>query len=854
MLLETLSNIGVERAMIAFRCPECDAELEVADSHAGARIKCPDCGHRSSVPNRSRPAARQEAERASRSSSTGRAKERPERPRRETPPPKSRSNATAIIIASVAGGTVLCAALIIGLIVLFRSNSDTVNNNPPQDLVARSAPQPPVKPVDAPAAPKPSKPAEESNVEPAATGATAVNSNVIFQHLVKSVALVVSHADSDPSDKGSLGSGTLVDQDNRLVLTNAHVVRGENLQILVLFPQRKSDGSLLDDLDTYLKLVRGEGIRAKVLAREARCDLALLQLDRVPDGIEALALANQPAATGNDVHSVGNPGAILWVYTHGNVRKGPHHLKWHGGDQQHGMEHDATVILTSSATNPGDSGGPLVNDRGELVAVTQGYMGGNARLLSLFIDVSEAKAFVENTCRQTGLLWNRANRVIVAGNAAGVPGLIRNLESKDPRVRTSAVQGLGNARSDARMAIRPLLDLLKNEQEDLLRRLTLDALKQIGKPDRGDLDALKEALNDSHPEVRGYAVGAIGLLGVDGQSALPDLLKLARAPEVVVRQNAIRALGRMGPEYKEKVMPLIASGLKDSDRDVRLAAGEAVASMGSFGKEDIPVLMEILKNSDPQIQAFAATALGKMGSVARPAAAALANAFKDSTDRGLRRAVVEALATIGKSAKTSVPVYAEALHESDKEMRKTALEAVIRLGADAEEAAGAVGDLLNDPDKGVSLSAARALKKLGPAAKKALPAMREALKEEDRDLRLEVLAALGAMGPEAKPAIKEMLKVFEGDRRFSERKVHERCAQALASIGKDAVKPLMLALKNENNMIRVGAAMALGEMGPGALGSATRSVRELLAVHATGDVDPQVQEACTTALAKLAVK
>jgi len=48
--------------------------------------------------------------------------------------------------------------------------------------------------------------------------------------------------------------------------------------------------------------------------------------------------------------------------------------------------------------------------------------------------------------------------------------------------------------------------------------------------------------------------------------------------------------------------------------------------------------------------------------------------------------------------------------------------------------------------------------------------------------------------------------------------------------------------------------MALGEMGPGALGSSTRSVREMLAVHATGDIDPQVQEACTTALAKLAVK
>jgi hypothetical protein len=43
--------------------------------------------------------------------------------------------------------------------------------------------------------------------------------------------------------------------------------------------------------------------------------------------------------------------------------------------------------------------------------------------------------------------------------------------------------------------------------------------------------------------VRGYAACAIGLLGVEGQSVVPDLLKLARAQEAIVRQNAIRALG-----------------------------------------------------------------------------------------------------------------------------------------------------------------------------------------------------------------------------------------------------------------------------------------------------------------------
>ncbi len=49
--------------------------------------------------------------------------------------------------------------------------------------------------------------------------------------------------------------------------------------------------------------------------------------------------------------------------------------------------------------NTGDSGGPVVNDQGELVAVVQsahvGRPGKEIRLLSIFIDLSEVKAFLK---------------------------------------------------------------------------------------------------------------------------------------------------------------------------------------------------------------------------------------------------------------------------------------------------------------------------------------------------------------------------------------------------------------------------------------------------------------------------
>jgi hypothetical protein len=145
-----------------------------------------------------------------------------------------------------------------------------------------------------------------------------------------------------------------------------------------------------------------------------------------------------------------------------------------------GRNHDARVVETQSPINQGDSGGPLANDRGELVGVAQGHMGGDARLVSLFIDVTEASGFIERTVQKNGLVWNRSNRVLIAHNAAGVPGLIRNLENADRKVRGNAAQALGNAGSDAGMAIQPLLAMLKREQDDLTMRLALEALRKIG--------------------------------------------------------------------------------------------------------------------------------------------------------------------------------------------------------------------------------------------------------------------------------------------------------------------------------------------------------------------------------------
>jgi hypothetical protein len=210
----------------------------------------------------------------------------------------------------------------------------------------------------------------------------------VYQDTLKSVAWIFS-----PRGKSAAtGTGSLVDLKQRLVLTNYHVV-GDVKQAVVLFPAYR-DGKVIAERDYYRERLKSQGIRAKVIDLDKKHDLALLQLERVPDGARALALAPSGAMPGQNVHSIGNPGGsgALWVYTPGKVRQVYHH-RWKAkvGDEVKPFNSD--VVETDSATNPGDSGGPLVNDRGLLVGVTHGGAT-NARLLSTFIDVGEVRPFL----------------------------------------------------------------------------------------------------------------------------------------------------------------------------------------------------------------------------------------------------------------------------------------------------------------------------------------------------------------------------------------------------------------------------------------------------------------------------
>ena len=213
----------------------------------------------------------------------------------------------------------------------------------------------------------------------------------LYQTMLRATALIIAQEKAGRSS----GTGWLLDKQQKLLVTNYHVIADVEYQVIpdqdvtIYFPEYR-DGQLVTAPSYYL--ADGTTYHGVIIDTDRRRDLAIVQLQSLPADAIALPLASASPSPGERVHSVGNPGAsdAAWVYTSGTVRQVYHASARYEG----GRVHEFQRVETQSPTNPGDSGGPLISDRGELVAVNQG-MRSEGRLMSWFIDVSEVRDFTE---------------------------------------------------------------------------------------------------------------------------------------------------------------------------------------------------------------------------------------------------------------------------------------------------------------------------------------------------------------------------------------------------------------------------------------------------------------------------
>jgi S1-C subfamily serine protease len=189
------------------------------------------------------------------------------------------------------------------------------------------------------------------------------------------------------------GSGSIIDLKRRLVITNAHVV-GDIPEGTVFFPTYQGK-TLFNEQDLHFQ--PSLRCRGKVVAKDPTRDLAVVRLDMIPKGMQALPLAAVGPERGMRIHSIGNPGAIkkMWVFRTGKVLNNSHERFAAKDTDSKKPEQtiDCRVVTTDLLNQAGESGSPLFSDRGEMVGVVAAVSKDPPRSYS--IEVGEVKSFLE---------------------------------------------------------------------------------------------------------------------------------------------------------------------------------------------------------------------------------------------------------------------------------------------------------------------------------------------------------------------------------------------------------------------------------------------------------------------------
>lgn len=307
----------------------------------------------------------------------------------------------------------------------------------------------------------------------------AVSKNIYSQYS-DSVVLILN------AKSRSTGSGSVIDKETGIILTNWHVVNKAK-EVGVVFKSDEGNSK--------------KNIRiAEVLSYDALRDLALIKLkDKIPEIINPILINKEPLSVGEDVHAIGHPSSLSWTYTKGYVSQIRKKFKW----KYTNTEHQANIVQTQTPISPGSSGGPLLTNEGRLVGINS-FGRQDAQNLNFAISSDEILDFISGfkngKFREAKSLNNLDN-----SKDKKVKKIVKKVDSnKDGKIDTYLVDENGDGKID--MVIKDkngngipesiAIDTDKNGKIDLI---VFDK-NEDGKPDLWLIDKN----NDGKPDIAGY--------------------------------------------------------------------------------------------------------------------------------------------------------------------------------------------------------------------------------------------------------------------------------------------------------------------------------------------------------------
>jgi S1-C subfamily serine protease len=209
-----------------------------------------------------------------------------------------------------------------------------------------------------------------------------VNATVKAVRKVKPSVVAIKVPGANPSAKGTVGTGVIIDERGYIV-TNRHVVAGAS-EVVV---------RLADDTE----------LGAKIVIADKNTDLAVLKVS-AKHKLPALPLARaDDVEVGEDVIAVGHPYGYSFTVTRGIVSAVGRKIELPNGVALTGL------IQTDAAINPGNSGGPLLNINGEFIGINTALRDG-----------ANGIAFAINTDTIKRVLSEKLSALKVAGVSHGL--------------------------------------------------------------------------------------------------------------------------------------------------------------------------------------------------------------------------------------------------------------------------------------------------------------------------------------------------------------------------------------------------------------------------------------------------
>jgi serine protease Do len=226
--------------------------------------------------------------------------------------------------------------------------------------------------------------------------AQAQNLNEVFRKANPSV-VVIRAKGRDVSSVGvtrfsETGSGVLVSADGK-VMTAAHVVNA------------------MDEIT--VEALGGERVPAKIIASEPAADLSLLQLERLPTGLQAAKMADSNTVrVGDQVMVIGAPYGLAHSMSAGWIS-----ARWPPNTVYKNMPL-AEFFQTTATINTGNSGGPMFNMAAEVIGIVSHNISksGGSEGLGFVVTINTAKKLL----LERKSFWSGIDGIMLTGELAAI--------------------------------------------------------------------------------------------------------------------------------------------------------------------------------------------------------------------------------------------------------------------------------------------------------------------------------------------------------------------------------------------------------------------------------------------------